>query len=526
MTSGGGSSPVSTRPASSSASASAAAASSAASSASAPPDDADLTSQTRRRRFARGLRAAFPWLVLDGILISLWINTARTLTNTDTYFHLRFGHEFLHGWSLRHPGSVSTFATAHWVPTQWLSEIVMAKTEDWFGLAGVAWLSGLLEVLLFLAVYAAARSRAEPLVAMPVTAVGLFAMQSGLSMRPQVVSYLMAAVVVAAWLRTLDDHRVRWWLVPLVWLWAMLHGMWPVALMIGALATVGLALDRAPRGTVLRSAGVTLASAVAAAVTPVGPALYGAVIQVGARTSYFAEWQPPNWISWDSGAFAVLLGVTVVALWRREHNSWTETFLIVLAGVFAAYSVRTVPVGAAMIVPLLAGPLQAMLGRRPPVGSFELRAVLGGAFAALVLLAVAVPHTSAAPLAEPAWTGPALDRLPAGTKVLDDWALGGYLMWRYPQLDLVMHGYGDTFTSAELDRNYGFVVTSAGWVDDLHASGARVAVLRPSSQLAYALSAQEGWIVVHRSDTLEMLRAPAGWQSPSPAQAPPGFSAG
>src|SRR3954468_22258552 len=89
-------------------------------------------------------RTAFPWLVLVGILVSLLVNTARPLTNTDTYFHLRFGHEFLHGWSLRHPGSVSTFATADWVPTQWLSEIVMAKTEDVFGLPGVALLSGLL----------------------------------------------------------------------------------------------------------------------------------------------------------------------------------------------------------------------------------------------------------------------------------------------------------------------------------------------------------------------------------------------
>ena len=73
------------------------------------------------------------------------------LTNTDTYFHLRFGQEFLDGWSLRHPGQRQHVRDpADWVPTQWLSEIVMAKTEDWFGLAGVAWLSGLLQIALFL----------------------------------------------------------------------------------------------------------------------------------------------------------------------------------------------------------------------------------------------------------------------------------------------------------------------------------------------------------------------------------------
>src|SRR3954468_23836830 len=217
----------------------------------APRAEPTGAASTRRARTWRRLRAVLPWLVLVAILVSLVLNTAKPLTNTDTYFHLRFGHEFLHGWSLRHPGSVSTFATNDWVPTQWLSEIAMAKTEDWLGLAGVAWLSGLLEVLLFLAVYAAVRGRAEPLVAMPVTGVALYAMQNGLSMRPQVASYLFTAVVVAAWLRTLEDRRMRCWLVPLVWLWAMVHGMWPVALMIGAVATVGSALDRAPRGVVL-----------------------------------------------------------------------------------------------------------------------------------------------------------------------------------------------------------------------------------------------------------------------------------
>jgi hypothetical protein len=454
--------------------------------------------------------------VLVAILVSLVLNTAKPLTNTDTYFHLRFGHEFLHGWSLRHPGSVSTFATNDWVPTQWLSEIAMAKTEDWLGLAGVAWLSGLLEVLLFLAVYAAVRGRAEPLVAMPVTGVALYAMQNGLSMRPQVASYLFTAVVVAAWLRTLEDRRMRWWLVPLVWLWAMVHGMWPVALMIGAVATVGSALDRAPRGVVLRSAATTAACAIAAAVTPVGPSLYGAVLQVGSRTAYFAEWQPPDWVSWQSGGFAVLLAATLVGLWVRGHNPWTETLLIVVAGVFAAYSERTVAVAAAMLAPLAGAPLQALAGRCTAVSRLERRVVVGAAALALVALAVAVPRTSADPLAQPAWADPALGSLPTGTKVLNDWALGGYLMWRYPRLDLVMHGYGDTFTTPELDRNNGFLLLSPGWEQDLRATGARVAVLRPWSRLAYALVADEGWTIVHTSDSLQLLRAPRGWRSPAP----------
>jgi hypothetical protein len=470
----------------------------------------------------RRARSIVPVLVLLGILVSVAVNTARPLTNTDTYFHLRFGEEFLNGWSLRHPGSVSTFATRSWAPTQWLSEIAMAKTEEWFGLAGVAWLSGLLQVALFLAVYVAVRDHAEPVVAMPLTALSLYAMETGLSMRPQVISYLLVAVVMTAWLRTRRDGRVRWWLVPVVWLWAMLHGMWPVALVIGVVTVVGLALDRAPRGLVLRAAVVPVASAVAAAVTPVGPELYGAVAAVRSRSGFFAEWGSPDWTSTYFLALAVVFLVTLLAVWRRRHISWTELLLVVLAAGFAVYSLRTVPLAAAMIAPLAAGPVQSLLGSRPEVSRREWVAVAGSSVVALLALAIAVPHTSADPPHQPAWVDPALSRLPPGTKVLDDWAWGGYLMWRYPQLDLVMHGYGDTFTTAELTRNQGFVGLAPGWEDALRATGARVAVLRSHSGLADDLVSLAGWRVVHDADTYVMLRAPASWVSHGPAVAPAG----
>jgi hypothetical protein len=173
-----------------------------------------------------------------------------------------------------------------------------------------------------------------------------------------------------------------------------------------------------------------------------------------------------------------------------------------------------------MIAPLAAGPVQSELGERPEVGRREWMAAAGGSVVALLALAIAVPHTSADPPHQPAWVDPALSHLPAGTKVLDDWGWGGYLMWRYPQLDLMMHGYGDTFTTAELTRNQGLVLLSPGWEDSLRAAGARVAVLRSSSWLADELVSMEGWRIVHDADTYVMLRAPASWVSHGPAVAP------
>ena len=63
---------------------------------------------------------------------------AMPLDNLDTYFHLRFGHEFLSGdWSLRDPGSVSTLRDrATGCRPSGCPQVVMAQTEEWFGLAG------------------------------------------------------------------------------------------------------------------------------------------------------------------------------------------------------------------------------------------------------------------------------------------------------------------------------------------------------------------------------------------------------
>ena len=66
----------------------------------------------------------------------------------------------------------------------------------------------------------------------------------GLSARPQVISYVLVVITVDAWLRAADDSRARWWLVPMTWVWAMCHGMWPVGIAIGGIVLIGMALDR------------------------------------------------------------------------------------------------------------------------------------------------------------------------------------------------------------------------------------------------------------------------------------------
>jgi hypothetical protein len=170
-------------------------------------------------------------------------------------------------------------------------------------------------------------------------------------------------------------------------------------------------------------------------------------------------------------------------------------------------------VAAAMLVPLAAMSLQTGIGDRTPVTRGERAFVGGGLVAALLALAVLVPSTADRPAPEPAWVEPALSALPEGTKILDESSFGGYLMWRYPQLDLMMHGYGDTYTTGELQRNVDVEALNPGWDDLVRESRVEYAVLDPNSVLAYALREQEGWTVVHGDSEVQMLAPPPGWMA-------------
>jgi hypothetical protein len=462
-----------------------------------------------RRDFLRA--RALPSLVLAGTVAALVRACALPLDNTDTYFHLRYGHEFLHGWSLRDPGSVSTFATAQWVPTQWLPELVMAKVEDWFGLAGVAWLSGLQILALVATLYLVSRRWGSRLLVSVLVMAAMSAAYLSMSMRPQVLSYLLVVVTLGAWLRTRDDGRLRWWLIPLTWLWAMVHGMWPIGIGLGCLALLGLALDRGlPRRALLRGTAIPLLSAVAAACTPVGPELYAQLVRVQDRAHFFSEWGRPNPVSFSWIVLALVLAVAVVHLVRSRPLRRLDVLLVAVCVLCSLWSWRTVPVAAVMAVPVVAVLSGRRKTERAEVSAVERTLVLGGAVLALAILAVSVPFTSQEPLAQPEWLDPSMRALPAGTKVVDAWDLGGYLMWRYPRLDVLMHGYGDSFTPAELQRNVDIQGVSSGWQDELRETGCTVAVVRPTSELGQAL-VEEHWTVVHHSPTLEELRAPADW---------------
>ena len=239
---------------------------------------------------------AMPYVLLVALLLVVVRRMSAPVSNADTFFHLRYGHEFLNGWSLRHPGHVSSLGQRDWVPTQWLSQVAMAAMESAFGLPGVVWLCGVVVLLTVAGVFLVARTYADPLPAVVLTIVAVIGTVGSMTPRPQVVSYGLILVCTHLWLRSAQDLRPRWRLVPLTWVWAALHGMWPVGIVIGGVAVIGIALDRGFRTSEQRAARARAARGPGAVRARGcrslrwGPRLYSAVLLVGGRAKFHDEW--------------------------------------------------------------------------------------------------------------------------------------------------------------------------------------------------------------------------------------------
>ncbi|NUR06162.1 MAG: hypothetical protein HOQ45_04035 [Nocardioidaceae bacterium] len=458
--------------------------------------------------------------MLDGLALTclllvmgrVTLHAAQPLSNGDTWFHLRIGHELWGPWSLGHPGRLSSGATSAWVPTQWSTEMLAAKAEDWFGLPGVAWLFGAMFLAFIVVVYAVCRREGSTLPATVSCGLAVIASTPALSARPQVVSLALVALAVALWLRAWRVGTVPWVLVPVTWVWATAHGLWSAGVVVGVVCVVGLVLDRrVTRRVAVRMAAVPIASVVAACLTPLGPRLLTSQVAVGERTHLIGEWQATSFRTVSAFVVAVMIA-GVVARWARRGNvPWTHLLLLLLACGWAALVTRMVPVAAVIVAPLLAGGLQELLETRTPwqrPRRLEKLVVGAGVAVCLVALAVAVPHTAERAGGVPSGLEPRLAALPTGTAVAVEDPTGAWIEWRFPGLDPTIDGMLDAYPAPYIQGFADYRDVKPGWQDYLQDTGARVAVLLKGSPLSAAVQDQLGWKVVDRDGPYLYLEAP------------------
>lgn len=463
----------------------------------------------------------FRWTLLTAVALALTALATRPISDPSPWLHLKVGEFLLHGHRFGSPDPFAPFTVTTYQPTQWLPSVLSAVLYDHLGPASVSWVRAAGISCFLLALVWASRQVSRPSVALGAALLALAGSWPSLTERPQLLGFVMVVVTVAAWWRTAHDGRARWWLVPFTWLAACVHGVWAMGLGLGFMIVVGLVLQGlfTPRQ---RNRLIMLLAAclVAAAVTPLGPRLVLSPFTVGGNARQFvSEWMASS-ARTPSVALTLVVLTCVVAMWvRREQRPpvW-QLLLWVTAVLLVLVMQRTVAIGAIVAALLLAETTEAFVtasvagsggsaARRRP-WRYE-PWVLGGATALAVVLAMPLAALRGdAPRGVPTQLLSKLQALPAGTRVISDGDLSGWLMFEAPQVrpvfDIRVEVYSPTHIRGFIDA----LAAKPGWAAYLSRTQTRAAIIKADAPLVSAVADQWHWHSAGSDAGYVLLEAP------------------
>lgn len=478
-----------------------------------PPSESSATAMIPRQSAEGGPLAPRSLRNLLAVVLVALITVWKTwpVGDPDTFWHIATGDWLQRTWTFHGPDPWSPMSSLPWTLHEWLPELVMSWAYAWFGLPGVAWLLPLGTALIGFALLAACRERASLLVSGLVTTMALLAMSGSLTLRPHLVTFALTVVTVAAWLRSAEDGRPRWWIVAMTWVWACSHGMWFVGVVVGVGVLTGIALDRRWSARVWgRLALVPLLSIGAAALTPAGPVLLTSPFKVRGYAKYVSEWEPPTVTDAYFVMFLVLVAIPVVS-WARSRRSisWERLALLGLAIAFGLLYARTVAVGAAVAAPLTAEALSGVMRQsREEVDRPERLVRVGVIIAGLALAAMLAPARAATLTYVPDALDPELQRLPTGTVICNEYPLGGWVIWRHPHLRPAIDPRTEIYSPEHVESRLTFMRAEPGWQSYVKRTKCTYAILDRTTAAPEALVSQLAWVEVASTEDFVLLRAP------------------
>ena len=469
------------------------------------------------------------------------------LSDGDTGWHIRTGELVLETGHapVADPFSFSRFGQP-WFAWEWLSDVVLAETWRWRGLAGVAALAGAVLALAATALLARMLRRgcglwiglATALAAVSASSVHYLA-------RPHIFSILL--YTVALWI--LAEDRLRrgpavWLLAPLTALWVNLH-----AGFVAWLATLGLllALCAAERdwSQVCRYGGLAALCSLASLLNPYGWQLHLHVARYLSSPwimEHVQEFQSPSIRSEGMIVFALLLLATVALAPQADRF---DALLVLFWGFLALRSARHVPFFAIAAAPVLASgaaanwarlasraasraPLRICwelareYGRSPRVSlwlGFSAAAVMvaapGAGFPDTVFPVRAVER-NIRQLTPPA----AMPRILTS----DQWA--DYLIYRlYPRQRVFFDGRSDFFGPAIGSDYRQLLAGQSSWRELLDRYQFDLALLPRDWPLSASLDREPGWRLAYRDSVAVLYARDVGRTPWSAAGAPVGLLA-
>jgi hypothetical protein len=412
----------------------------------------------QEKAFSLGLVPAWLWLGI-GVYAVLLLCGNRLLNDSDTYWQISVGQWILdHGALPRVDIYSFTKAGEPWTSSSWLAQVLFAGSYDLAGWTGPVVLASTSIAAAFALLGWILGRRIPATYAIVVTLAALVLSMSHFLARPHV----LVMPVMLAWAYGLMSASERgeapsFWLLPLIALWANLHGGFIFGLVLaGAFALDALwnADPARQKPLALRWIAFGVSALVACCATPYG---WGSILasrkilDLGELLHLIYEWMPADFTS--LGAFEMsILALIAAALYSGVRLPPPRIALVLGLLHMALSHVRNLEIFALLLPLVVLAPVASQFALQP--GRFK---GMTAPAALAVLLAVGASTWALAAgsaFAPPIVQSPAaaVDALQAlhPKRVLNDLPFGGYMISR--NMPVFIDGraelYGETFEMA------------------------------------------------------------------------------
>jgi hypothetical protein len=451
-------------------------------------------------------RLALPWLVSASVYALLVTMGTRLLNDPDSFSHVAVGR-----WIIAHssvpvtdPFSFSMHGV-HWIAFEWLSEVIYATV---YGLAGWPGVVTLVAGVIAFAFALLIRFLLRELPATP----ALLAMLAALALvaphilaRPHALTLPVMVAWGAALVRAMDERSAPpYWALPLLTLWANLHGS--VVLGLGLIGPAVLeALIEEPRAwprILWRWLPFSALALVAACITPSGPGsllVPLTTLGLGHALTTIVEWRPQDFGHFSAFEFVLLLGL--LGLSRGVKLPLIRMLVVLGLLHFALAQVRNTDLLAVLAPLYLAAPLARQFKEQHEE---EAGGARGFALAAAAVIVAATAFALVRPVAPDPRNAPraaiaAADLHNAG-HVLNDYRFGGYLI--FAGIPTFIDGRGELYGGHFIAR-YNRDLALADLTDflkllDQYKIGATL--LSPDTPAVKLLDRLPGWSRVYGDD--------------------------
>lgn len=445
------------------------------------------------------------------------------LSAVDLAYHLRAGDEITSNGAIPQVDTWTFTAEGlPWFDQQWGSQVILSIAYRIGGWTGLALLRAALVGAIFGAVVLIGLRRGMSPRNAALLTLGAFAVAApALALRPQLLGMACFAILLVL---AADRHRrpARLWVVPLlVIFWANAHGSFFLAPLVLGLAWLADVAERSAGAH--RTLLVALVSALAACVTPFGPAVWGYAVGLSTNpevTRRITEWQPTT--IRDGAGILFFLSVAAVVAWIARSGRAVPWPTLVWLGVFAAiglYAQRGLAWWSLAGAVALIGLLPQRADTPEPVTPPTLRWLNHVVAAALILAGIVLlpiwrptdPRTgvpvSVLTDAPPGVTAALREMTQPGDHVFNPQPWGSWFEYALPDVQVALDSRIEFFPADVWDQYEDvFVAGADGWEERLGSWNVAIVVVQAHDQAFRERLIAAGWKEIYQDADGAILR--------------------